>query len=514
MRRATWAVLAGLVTLACSPAAQGGGPSARPTGRPSIDVTFPSLNPGSPPARTPAPGPAPAGPLAVMLAAAQGGAATWTITLVGGDGRTVASTRTTAPPRITAGGTGGGAEATPLPLVSASDSTLYYLDGGDVKALGRDGSTRKVAGVPSGPNLHVGFAVSPDDRQIAFSVLDYSAQPVTEGLFTDSIPSAGGHGALFNTTGPDYGWPVGWHGHQLVMAHGPAFVQNAALNPYSAFNGYRVVDPVTADRLSPPLQFNECVMSGPLTASGSACFSGTETRIVNYEALVNPRATSAVAWAAVSPDGSTVAACCGADGGYEILGFPGGARGIPVQPATGYGGGWLDATHLLLDGDLATPARIWDAQTNRVTDAPVALGHFVAAVPGGLGTTPWGADDPVSAVKPLLEGGPNACLPKAGPPPWSRAGGCPLTDRLQLRLQTIKINASATCRCQNGAPLSYRSDGGSPTAHVDSTMAFNTPLTITWSVVSEGGRWFVDDSWCGGSSAAATSIYKDPLGPC
>jgi hypothetical protein len=116
-------------------------------------------------------------------------------------------------------------------------------------------------------------------------------------------------------------------------------------------------------------------------------------------------------------------------------------------------------------------------------------------------------------VKALLEG-PSSCLPKAGPPTYSRAFGCPVTDRLQTRLQTANIPANPACRCQNGALVTYRSDNGTPTAHVDATMAFSSPLTITWSVVLQDGRWFADDSWCGGSTSAATSIYKDPLGAC
>ena len=508
MRRLAAFLLLGLAVAACGPGTTAARASPRPaTGAGAVTPTPTFFKP-----RPSAPAGPGSGPLAVMLAAAQGGAPQWTIALVGTDGKTVASTHTSAPPLITTGGGGGGAVATFLPLVSASNTSLYYLDGGNVMALRRDGSTAKVTTVPSGPNLHVGFAVSLDDKQIAYSVLDYAQQPVTEGLFLDPIPAAGGHGALFNTTGPDYGWPVGWHGHQLVLAHGPAFVQNTALNPYNAFNGYRVVDPLTADRLSPPLQFNDCQFSGPLTAAGSACFSGTETRIVNYDALINPRATAQVAWAAVSPDGSSVAACCGAGGGYETLGFPGAAGDIPIQPAAQYGGGWLDATHFLADGDLTTPPRIWDSRTNKVVSATGVLGHFAAVVPGGFGDSPWGEADPIAAVKAMVEPGPTACSPKAGPPHWSRAFGCAVTGRLQTRLQTVSIPANPACRCQNLLDVAYSTDNAAPTAHVDAT--FGGSYTITWSVVQEGGRWFADDSWCRGSSATATSIYKDPLGPC
>jgi hypothetical protein len=508
MRSLTTVLICGLALVACVPGSSSSQPTPKPATGAVTSLPTPTFKP-----RPSAAGDPGKGPLAVLLAPAEGGPPVWTIALVGVDGKTVATAHTGAPPRITSGTGAGGAVATFLPLVSASNTALYYLDGGNLRALKRDGSTAKVTTVPSGPNIHVGFAVSPDDKQIAYSVLDYAQQPVTEGLFIDAIPAAGGHGALFTTTGPDYGWPVGWRGHQLVMAHGPAFVQNTAPNPYNAFNGYRVVDPLTADHLAPPLQFNDCQFSGPLTAAGSACFGGTETRIVNYDALINPRAAP-VAWAAVSPDGSLVAACCGNGGRYETLGYPGPAGDIPIQPAAQYGGGWLDATHFLADGDLITPPRIWDLRSNQVVSAIGVLGHFAAVVPGGLGDSPWGESDPVAAVRAVVEPGPTSCNPKAGPPHWSRAYGCAVSDHLQARLQTVNIPANPACRCQNVAPVTYTSDNARPIAHVDATMAFSPPLTITWSVVQQDGRWFADDSWCGGTSPAATSIYKDPLGPC
>jgi hypothetical protein len=40
-------------------------------------------------------------------------------------------------------------------------------------------------------------------------------------------------------------------------------------------------------------------------------------------------------------------------------------------------------------------------------------------------------------------------------------------------------------------------------------MAFNPPLQLSWSVVLEGGRWFVDDQWCTDKDRAATSMHKD-----
>jgi len=43
---------------------------------------------------------------------------------------------------------------------------------------------------------------------------------------------------------------------------------------------------------------------------------------------------------------------------------------------------------------------------------------------------------------------------------------------------------------------------------------FATGLRATHPWWHIDGRWFADDSWCGGRTAAATSIYKDPLGPC
>lgn len=60
-------------------------------------------------------------------------------------------------------------------MVSISNSRVYYLDGNaDVRSLGPDGSTALATHLPGSASVSVGFAISPDDRRIAVSVIEYT----------------------------------------------------------------------------------------------------------------------------------------------------------------------------------------------------------------------------------------------------------------------------------------------------------------------------------------------------
>lgn len=140
--------------------------------------------------------------------------------------------------------------------------------------------------------------------------------------------------------------------------------------------------------------------------------------------------------------------------------------------------------------------------------------------PSSVSSAPaLGASTPVGAVQALIAtGGPTPCRP-AQDEMWSQSAGCPVTARLQQRLQSGPTTGPAggadpVCRCQNIAPATVTlvsTDGR--TAEVGARFQFAKPLDIHFSVVQEGqgSGWLVDDSSCGDPS---TSIYATPVKPC
>jgi hypothetical protein len=144
--------------------------------------------------------------------------------------------------------------------------------------------------------------------------------------------------------------------------------------------------------------------------------------------------------------------------------------------------------------------------------------------PSGKGA---GAASAVAAVQALLPNPPfltgaasTPCVPRqqGSGPFYSGAAGCPVTQRLEQRLQTNPGSgtgggANPICRCQNpnpSSPITLISQAGA-TATVQ--VAFGLPgqsNNVGFSVLSTGGRWYVDDTFClsGGQPVPATSIYQ------
>lgn len=130
---------------------------------------------------------------------------------------------------------------------------------------------------------------------------------------------------------------------------------------------------------------------------------------------------------------------------------------------------------------------------------------------------PAGATDPRTAAKALFynpDAGPTVCRPSRGPA-YSAAAGCPVTPRLQQRLQSNPTpGADPICRCQNAVE--------NPSLSIMDQTATNALLLVDFStlrsgnvlnfmVVASGGRWLVDDTSCGDQSS---SIYVNPVRPC
>jgi hypothetical protein len=203
--------------------------------------------------------------------------------------------------------------AIPLPYVSTSLTSMYYLDGDStLKALSlADGSQRTVTTLTVTGGQEAAFSVSPDDQRIAVSVLDYTGPTVRLTLYTDLL--AGGHRKVIFASTSNWVWPVAWHSGLLVLAHayGPYAedLTKAAPdieNPYGAIS-YHLVDPSNAYR---KVLMGACTVSGPLSPAGSGCIQGGAIDWTGNDA--GPWSTTD--WgqrssaAALSPDGQWVAA--------------------------------------------------------------------------------------------------------------------------------------------------------------------------------------------------------------
>jgi hypothetical protein len=178
-------------------------------------------------------------------------------------------------------------------------------------------------------------------------------------------------------------------------------------------------------------------------------------------------------------------------------------------------------------GTLTTPAAAPSPAAPPPTAPPTVAAVPVATAvatpvpsiaPGMAGT---GAADPLAAVRALLPspGAATACRPPSGAS-FSAAAGCPVTQRLEQRLHANPTGGPAggadpVCRCQNvpaPVPVTLETPGGT-SALVRASFAFtgSPPDDVRFVVLSQGGRWFVDDTYCADPS---TSIYVSPVRPC
>jgi hypothetical protein len=273
----------------------------------------------------------------------------YTVALVAGDG-SVASTITAA--RRSAIANAGG-HAFELPYISTTRTSLYFLDGdaaiwqlvpGKPKSL--------VMSLPTGPGVEATFAVSPDDSQLAYGLLDFNRQPVHVKL---GLVSFGGDTPARVTfeSDSDYVWPVAWHAGLLVLAHayGPYQESTTAAgpdqaNPYGAVS-YHLVNPVTTER---GVLLGQCTVSGPLNAAGTACIQGGTLDWGGSDRNWGTRNWGSISAAAsVSPDGTRVAAAEPAT--PERLGFwrPDGTEETWVNGAGANNwAGWLDQGHIVI----------------------------------------------------------------------------------------------------------------------------------------------------------------------
>ncbi len=218
-----------------------------------------------------------------------------------------------------------------------------------MKFLKPDGTTGQATRVPGGRRSLAAFSVSPDDRRIAVSVLDYSISPLpTLRLYAEDLARGTNHVEL-PVTASKSAWPVGWHGGKLVLAVGSDQAPIFSPNPYNALEGYRLVDPSTGTQLA---AIEPACAHGPLVAAGTACWFGSDKGVGigswDGTSKVLPRSMVALTGRelTLSPDGLRVAANFSADiislfdmEGPHILPTNGRARGGSMQPT------WSHASH-------------------------------------------------------------------------------------------------------------------------------------------------------------------------
>ena len=169
--------------------------------------------------------------------------------------------------------------------------------------------------------------------------------------------------------------------------------------------------------------------------------------------------------------------------------------------------------------------QLTSGSTDSSSPGPSAGGSPTVA-PSAAPTNSVGAPTPFDAVTMLLPlaergsvNGPSACR-HAAADQWSRAVGCPLTLRLQQRMQqnpTIGDGFDLICRCRDTGQITISVVAASTsTAQVEVTFRIANASTawtkIEFSAVHEGGGWVVDDTFC--PVGPRNSIYDNPVRTC
>lgn len=322
-----------------------------------------------------------AGPYAVIVKDFLQGGPTYTVSLVATDGHVAAS----ANPRKRT-------EAVQMTNLSTSATTLYYLDGdADIRSFRPDGTTALASHVALGPNQVAAFSVSPDNRRIAVSVLDYTRYPVGTRLYVEDLAGGGNHVELFSSANV-LEWPAGWHNGKLVMALG---INAQPQNQYEGFmrgHGYHIADAQTGNRLlSLCDQIDSFVPESP---AGTVCVNAPKASVVTWDGASRstPKDGTCAKWGPLSPSGVMAnrivkTADGGCTGGDLFLVRADGSQDARPVATISTAEGWMDENHLVVVADsppASSPAHsIVDVTTG--VEVPIRTdGFFAAALPGGL----------------------------------------------------------------------------------------------------------------------------------
>ena len=294
----------------------------------------------------------------------------YTVSIVGVDGKVVASAQASSPTAVACGD----AAAAVLPLpISTSDDRAYYMDAqGVVRFLTVQGESGRATTVPIGGGRRSMFAVSPDDQRIAVIVSDFTSAGAAIKLYVEDLNGGTNHADIYSQSNAFSLWPIGWHGtDNLVLAKAPACTQGGG--PFSASPlELHVVDPATAVRhftLGGPT----CVVAGAASPAGVVCEDSSTSLLKQLTwtgGIVKTIPLHNLSPAYLSPDGSLIAVV-----GVGVTNiFVGGSKNFEAC-------GWIDSTHMI--GGTSAQPRVWDF--SKASLIPVtAQGTCAGRLPGGL----------------------------------------------------------------------------------------------------------------------------------
>jgi hypothetical protein len=368
-----------LLVVAALAASCGGSPSggsnntANHSPSPSASASA-SASPSAAPASSPSPQPV-TGAYGVLYSSQA--ASSYTVSIIGVDGKVVASAQASTPPLASCANS---AAAVTSPPLSSSNSRIYFEDAqGAVHYLGPGGDTGTATTVPApSASRRSMFSVSPDDSRIAVIVDDFNSSGAATRLYVENLNGGGNHLDLFSETGASSLWPVGWHGtNNLVLAKTPACTQGGG--PFCCGPlELHVVDPATATRRFTLGSSSSCVIAGTPSPAGVVCENNgsfSQGTWLNWTAgTVRTLALNGPAFAYVSPGGQFVAFVDNRGTSFTI--------GAPTIAGM-FACTWIDDNHILSGGDAQHQPRVATATTSAMV--PVAAqGDCGGRLPGGL----------------------------------------------------------------------------------------------------------------------------------
>lgn len=304
-------------------------------------------------------------------------ASPYSVSIVGVDGKVVASSDATTPPITSCANA---AAAVVSPPLSMSNSRVYFMDAqGVVHYLAPSGETGRATTVPAPTGSRRSmFAVSPDDQRIAVIVDDFTSSGASTRLYVEDLNGGGNHLDLFSETGAFTLWPTGWHGtNNLVVAKSPSCTQGGG--PFCCGpQELHVVDPATAARRFTIGSSSSCVIAGPPSPAGAVCENRpdfTSGAVLNWtDGTVRTLAFNGPAFSYLSPSGQMVAFVDNSGTSFTI-----GAPSINGMFACT----WIDDTHVLSGGDTQHQPRVAEVINSKIV--PVAAqGDCAGRLPGGI----------------------------------------------------------------------------------------------------------------------------------
>lgn len=240
------------------------------------------------------------------------------------------------------------------------------------------------------------FAVSPDDRRIAVSLLDYTRYPVGTRLFVEDLNGHGNHVELFSSTSTKE-WPAGWHKGRLVMALGINVPPQNVYEGFSYGHGYHIADAGTGNRLLSLCDGGDSYI--PESPAGTVCVQYPNAAIVSWDGVTRavPKAGTCPTWGPMSPNGTMASRTisppgggCTAGSSVFLINSAGVVNSASLAPL-GSPEGWIDVNHLMLVADVPPfaspdfqPSQTIVDVTSGTTAGFTAPGFFGAALPGGL----------------------------------------------------------------------------------------------------------------------------------